>query len=93
MSESEFNPGGRPTVKLQIKCAVGRPWAMQLEWLGSYFKDLDPDEILTVEYAVFEELPEIPVIEVIRADCIEVSISTPLGYFRVLDSKGNELPL
>lgn len=66
---------------------------MALEWLGSYFEDLDPDEVLTVEYIIREGRPEVPIIDVVAADCVEVRIDSPLGYFRVLDSKGNELPL
>lgn len=78
-------------MKLQIKCAAGRPWAMILEWVGYYFADLDPDEVVTVEYAVFEERQEDPVIQALDADLIEVLIDAPLGYFRVFDSKGNKL--
>jgi len=66
---------------------------MVVEWLGRYFEDLEPDEILTVEYIVREGLPEIPIITAIAEDFIEVRMDSPWDCFRVLDAKGKEIPL
>jgi hypothetical protein len=88
-----FNPSGRPTAKFQVGCALGKPWTMAVEWLGSYFEDLDPDEILTVEYVISQETPETPCIDIIAADFVEVGLNSAWDAFRVLDSKGNELAL
>lgn len=88
-----FNPDRRPTAKIHIRCAAERPWTMVLEPLGVHFEYVGPDEILTVEYVIFEEKPEIPRIIAIEADIVEVRISSPSDHFRILDSKGNELPI
>lgn len=88
-----FNPSGMPTAKFQVGCAAGQPWTMAVEWLGSYFEDLDPDEILTIEYVISRETPETPYVNVIAADFVEVGLNSAWDSFRVLDSNGDELAL